>query len=196
VLAIVCGYNAAQPHDWSARISGIPGKLVRRLTWLGTRRSIAWYRDYFANPRDTAYLLGVLGQALMTGSPATVDLALCGAPGLPAEQVPDWVGSVSALEADSPMPGLAVYDTVVIAYPDPLGFGWGGLERRLRDAGASNIIVINGRRQVFTLTPETRSSLVRRRLFANCRLVELFFALAVVPVAACLALKDRLHGHD
>src|SRR5262249_21780205 len=90
------------------------------------------------------------------------------------------------------VPDPSKCDTVVLVYPDALGLTFGRLERRLIAEGATNIVIVTGRRRLFPLSSRALRSFRWRRLLASTRIGELMAAIAILPVAAALAGYDWL----
>lgn len=81
---------------------------------------------------------------------------------------------------------------VVLLYPDAIGIGFGGIERRLlRLATRRAITVLNGRRRVFPLDRSARRRLLLRRFLERSMLLECVFGalfLVATPFLVCLDL--------
>src|SRR5262249_39753134 len=90
------------------------------------------------------------------------------------------------------VPPVGDIDTTILSYPDALGLTFGRLESRLLAAGARNVVVLTGRRRLFSLSPQAIRSLRWRRLLASTRIVELMAAIIILPFAAVLAGYDWL----
>ncbi len=198
-LVILCAYRGGvgQRKPW-----GCPGKGNRlgRLFAAGIdlvtlhrlRNFVAQMRDHYANPRSFAVQVGIAQAALATGQPKSVR-CLVDAPlvagtlePLPFDANPEMVVLAEGL------PPLAEVDTVLLVYPDPLGLGFEALERRIIAAGVRHAAVANGRRRLFPLTEHSRRALRWRRFLAETRLVEMAAGIVVVPLAALLAIFDRV----
>jgi hypothetical protein len=127
-------------------------------------RKAVWFK---ANPRSAGYMRALLDE-LHPGA-RFVDVA--------AES--RWAEF---------LPGA---DAVVLLYPDAIGIGFGGLERRLRRLVPQGAIrVVNGRRRGFALDPATRRRLLVRRALERSMLIE------CVVGAVMLAATPVLWGVD
>lgn len=184
------------------RVSAHAGMLTRLTLWLLDAASLGrlrdyrgMYRDHYANPRNSEYMLGAIlavEKALALRSP-------------PAVIVPDGVatgsaGNISVTIVDiAEMDAVAwrrqiasgPFDAVVIVWPDAIGLGNERMQRRLLEAGAP-VYVLNGRRRLFRLDPAMRWKIALRRYFAHTRVMELAFAAVVWPLAGLCALVDIL----
>lgn len=171
------------------------GQLLNRLSLLELRRFIATYRDHFANPRDGAYQLNLVRALAADYGFDDIDLIVDTplAQRLDDAQLSIVPGTRVATIADGSELSFGSYRTIVLVYPDPLGLGWDRLERRALASGA-RVIVVTGRRRLFTLDRSVRSILRWRRFLATTRIVELALAALIVPVAAICAVQDRIQG--
>ncbi len=155
----------------------------------------AFIRDrviFFANPLPPARLAAQAADFVKGGDPSWVDVVCCG---IATDVVPEGLPSLRAVHyCEGPVLSVdpAAYDTVLLAYSDPLGLGWGRLEKQLLRSCRRAPLLLNGRGRVAHLTAETRRMLRLRRLLARTRAAELAMAAVVIPVAAFLALKDKL----
>ena len=155
-----------------------------------------WLLHYRANPRNVGYMMDRADEFLRQRAPgANIDV-LAG-PDL-RDQVRDqdrpWVGRIWT-EADADSLKEARYDTIVLAYPDAIGLGWGPTERLLLSLKAAHYVVINGRRRVFFWDRATRRELRLRRFMAKAWVFEMmlvpFVLAATVGFAVCDALTGR-----
>ena len=185
VLVLLCAYrggSAARP----AR--GLGARILPRL-----RRHNAIHSDHYANPRHADYQLAA-AEAALVGAAITacdwrIDQAL--ASELPAVARAHTIIRITAAEVRRGGP----WDTIVLVYPDALGLSWAPLEQAAR-AMCGSVVVVNGRRRAFMLTPASVRALAWRRLLATTRALELLATLALLPLAAALATFDALCGRD
>jgi hypothetical protein len=197
---VVCSYRGG------AESRETFGQIGRRIPYFGPyigafvewcslgpiRRHVESFRDHYANPRTPETQLAMV-KALLDRSKATevqmvFDRGL--APGT-------WQESGSSAKPEIVdlvrwLPDISTIDTLILAYPDALGLTFGRLERRLVAAGATNIVILTGRRRLFPLSPRATRSLWWRRLLATTRIGELMAAIAILPIAAALAGYDWL----
>ena len=85
---------------------------------------------------------------------------------------------------------------VVLLWRDGNGLGWGRLERRVMSAAKPGTLVrvLNGRRRLFQLTPEVRSSYLRRRALEKSFVPDMVLVAAFVLGTPALVLLDLLRG--
>jgi hypothetical protein len=91
---------------------------------------------------------------------------------------------------------IASAEALVLLWPDPNGFGWLSIERRvfrLKRAEAT-VHVLNGRGRWFALTPPMRRRFQLRRAAQRVWLVEGAFILTGVILAIPLTLYDLVRG--
>ncbi|MGH6678955.1 MAG: hypothetical protein ACREDL_08505 [Bradyrhizobium sp.] len=153
---------------------------------------MARFRDHYANPRtpesQLAMVKALLDVSKVTEAQMIFDRRLASGKWREAEKPAES----QIVDLTRWLPDVRSVDTVVLAYPDPLGLTFGRLERRLVAAGAANVVILTGRRRLFPLSPRAIHSFRWRRLLASTRIVELLAAIAILPVAAALAGYDRL----
>ncbi len=196
VLVVVCAYHGGANGGRAWRCPIIPAlpkvaTLGNILTLYPLRAHVAQMRDHFANPRDLPLQLEIARDALAQGDPKSVQVLLDTRHAATAP-APFPFGSNPPALVDLREPIAAQnVDTVLIVYPDALGLGFGSLESPLRRQ-CGNIVVVNGRRRMFPLTAQSRRALLWRRALAATRLPELLAAALILPLAAALALYDRL----
>jgi hypothetical protein len=199
-LVLLCSYRggARRSEPWVAPYAGRLGKIANALSLLDLRRFIAVYRDHYANPRDARYQLGLVRTLLADAKFESVELVV-DAPLADRNEAVEWneVAGPARIErlSDGQALPFASYQTVILVYPDPLGLDWDRLERKALASGA-RVIVVNGRRRLFTLDRGVRRAVQWRRFLAKTRIVELAAAFLVAPVAAGLALQDSLRGRS
>ena len=196
-LIIICSYRGgAKQRAWFGRgLSSV--RYVKSVLSLATlaslRRHVAAFRDHYANPRLLDAQLRMV-RALLDQSRAEHITAIFDARLSLDESRRLLIGAQETQTADlaSGVPITRDFDTIVLVYPDALGLTFGALERRLLAAGASNVVVLTGRRRLFPLSSRARRSFRWRRWLASTRIVELMAAMAVIPAAALLAGFDRV----
>lgn len=192
-MLVLCSYRggAGRKQPWMSG-DGVIRRIIGSLTLLPLRQFIAMYRDHFANPRNFSYQLAlaqaVLENARFTGAEILVDAAL----NVGRDDI-ELIG-VEKVAIETIVPAFFTqgnFDTIVLIYPDALGLSWSRIEARAMVA-ARTVVLVNGRRRLFTLDQSVRKSLLWRRFLANTRFVEILMGIGVIPVAAILALIDRL----
>jgi len=198
-LVVLCSYRGGTSgrEPWRASSylpRGLP-RLLNLLTLLPLRAHIAAMRDHYANPRSPATQVELAKAALAAGRPETVRLIVDEPLASQIESPPFDVEAQETMILARATPSISGVDTVVLVYPDALGLTFGRLERQLKSWGADNVVVVTGRRRFFSLTEAARRTLRWRRMLASTRFVELAGAVAIIPVAAVLAIYDRLRGH-
>jgi hypothetical protein len=198
-LLILCSYRGGvskcEPWRASAKLPRGVARILNLTTLLPLRAHIATLRDHYANPRSSAAQIELAKAALATGRPDAVRLIV-------DEPLASQIASPPSIDVETQdttilartVPPLEGVNTVVLVYPDALGLTFGRLERQLKSSGADNIVVVTGRRRLFPLTEAARRALRWRRMLASTRLVELAAVVAVIPIAAVLAVYDRLRG--
>lgn len=200
-LFVMCAYGLAPSTRQGNR--GPAAGLAARYLFPRLRAYIATYRDFYANPRSLEYMLARAAEARSEMGLSVVTLLIDDAWDDDGKAYA-FSNNVESLANSRELVNLArgaAFDRqrwatggpLVLFYPDALGLGRQGFERRLRAArGGAPVQVVNGRRRRFTLDGPTRFALAWRRLLATTRVCELLFAIAVVPVAAGLAAVDAL----
>lgn len=129
------------------------------------RRGLA----YRSNPRSPEYMRALLAERL-----PDAELVRSGEPG--------WEERVRGA------------DRVVLLYPDSIGVGFGGFERRLAELGAAPETALNGRRRDVALDPSTHRALRLRRFLERTMVVELAGLAAIAIATPFLLLADGLRG--
>jgi hypothetical protein len=128
-------------------------------------RKAMWFK---ANPRPAAYMRALLAEHWPQAR--LVDV----------RSEPHWAGALTGAER------------VVLLYPDAIGIGFGGIERRLLRLEPHGVItVLNGRRRVFELDRRVRRRLLLRRFLERSMLIECILGvgmLAATPFLVCLDL--------
>ncbi|QWG25095.1 hypothetical protein KMZ93_09560 [Bradyrhizobium sediminis] len=177
VLAIIPGYAAETSRigEGSAWLSAV-GWFWRVLTTGNFKSFVRQYRDYYANPRTSAYMAEALGELIRKALPDAQVVLLCAA----RDDFPSsWASRRLPLEAaradfsdlaKSLAPELA-FDAAILAHHDPLGLGLYPLERALL-AQFKDVFVVNGRRRVYRLDQAALDAHKLRRFLAQTRLAE------------------------
>lgn len=187
VLLVACTYRGGDRDR-----SGGSGVWAQ---WNGHR---ILHRNFYANPRSPAYLAALIGELADRLAPARCELVLDARwrdrfhfTDLPLAQP---VGAVDLAEPRwARMGDGSPPDAIILCYRDALGLGCSAIERgALRQSPA--VFVLNGRRRLFRLDGAMRRRLAARRWLANSRAVELVLAAVVIPLAAMLALLDRVRN--
>lgn len=181
-----------------------PPTLLDRLGGAGARGHRIVHRDHYANPRSLQYQVAMLAAAQARLTPdMPADLVIDRALGEEAAaQLAGGFGRVEVADLADPRSwrnGIAAdtrgYRHVVLIYPDALGLGCENAEHRLlRDR--DRLLIINGRRRVFAVTPSFSYQMDLRRWLAEFRAVERLLAIAVRPVARVLAAWDWMHARS
>ncbi len=193
-LFVFCGY-----HGDDARRRAGPRQLFRRIDASATAANARRVRDYYANPRDAAYMLEVARNfrrlnGLDGPADAVVDPLLAAAPidAMRAEFAAVTMLDDGAVDASSPCWGqirAQRHDAVVLLYPDAIGLGCSPIERNLLGMGTP-LFVANGRRRAFALDGRARRALALRRFLSNTRVGEVGMAAVFLAAAAVFALVD------
>jgi hypothetical protein len=159
------------------------------------REHVRFYRDFYANPRSSAYMVERLNElfekskgqirTLVVGSRIKLDM-----------HAAKWAHKIRQVDESvirSPNDLLhGDYDAVLLVTQDPLGLGLGAFERALDAAYRGKIFVMNGRRQVYRLDGRMQRVLGRRRVLAETRIVESILSRVVPIIGFFLATRDRL----
>lgn len=135
------------------------------------RRLFSHYRSVLL-PRDEAYMRTLFAERFPAGRFIDIDAD------------PDWRRS------------LAGATSVVLLYPDPIGFGFRAVERAAREAMAAHgtLRALTGRRREFQLSRSMRFHLGLRRLLTRCLVVEAVLGGALLVATPFLVAVDRLSG--
>jgi len=136
------------------------------------RGKYRWHLMQSSGVRDEVYMRRAFADAYPSGLFVVVDRA------------GDWVGA------------LAGASTAVLLYPDPIGYGFGRIEARLRTAVPPGCVLraLNGRRRDFELDSTSRRALTLRRMCKGLLLGELAFSTAFVLLTPFLVGLDLLRG--
>ena len=158
------------PYPYLSRWNHVPGigNLVRRLT------DDSMFRRH---PRDAAYMRDLVQHAHGEEYAARVR---------PITGQDDIdVGLLRSLRA------------IVLLWRDGNGTGWTQIERRvLRSISSSaRVLVLNGRRRQFELTPSTRRAYLLRRVLGKSFIVEAAFFVGFAVTSPFLLLWDQARGH-
>lgn len=176
-----------------------PQGLLERFESPAARGHRIVHRDHYANPRPLPYLMAMIAEATAVLSAGSVpDLVIdTRYQGVPPEEITRDFGRVSSADLANAepwqaelLPQVPGYAHVVLVYPDALGLGCGAGEALVLDAHAS-VFVLNGRRRLFRLDSSLAIRMRVSRFLARTRIVERALAVAIVPVAALLARRDR-----
>jgi hypothetical protein len=156
-------------------VAYFPAELPPGLTGGPFRKPVELLRRasrYKRNPRDASYMRQLLEETYGRG-----------------------VGVVEAPSIDRAT--LYQANHVVLLWPDGNGFGWAGVERRVRDAidPSCKVFVLNGRRRHFELTAATHASYLARRLLERFWVGEIAFTLVFVVLSPFFVASDFLRGH-
>ncbi len=184
VLAVMPGYAA---DEGSRRVGeghllfrGL-GLIWRVLTTESYRGFVRGYRDFYANPRSSAYMAARLSELMASAFPdASLGIIAIDPPSLPAplrEHPSVELTSVATIEdLDAAIAADAEAkpsDLTLLLHYDALGLGLGAIEKRLLKLVPHATFVMNGRRRVYRLDRTMRKRLAPRRWLAETRLVEL-----------------------
>ncbi|MBR1142375.1 hypothetical protein [Bradyrhizobium sp. AUGA SZCCT0431] len=184
VLVIIPGYAAATSRigEGSALLSAV-GSLWRILTTGNYKSFVQQYRDYYANPRSSAYMAEAVGELIGKALPDAQVVLACPAQDdcpsswaarrLPLAPAPaDYSDLVKSL-------GTGVtFDAAILAHHDALGLGLYPLERALL-AQFKDVFVINGRRRVYRLDQPAQQAHKLRRFLAQTRSAELLMSYRI-----------------
>jgi hypothetical protein len=160
------------------------------------RQFIANNRDYAANRRSFSYQLGLTKEILSSGGFAEVALMIDKEfSGASITHEFEQIGHVAIRDiAGITANDFIGFDSVILVYPDALGLGWSGVERKLLTGLKAPLFFANGRRRLMRLDSSTRRRLVWHRFLANSRLAELLLGVIVIPFAILCATVDALRG--
>ena len=191
VLAIIPGYAAeiSVIGEGSALLS-VAGWLWRVVTTGNFKSFVRQYRDYYANPRTSAYMAEALGELIHKTLPDAQVVLLCAA----QDDFPSsWASRRLSPEAapagfsdlvDSLAPTV-VFDAAILAHHDPLGLGLYPLERTLL-AQFKDVFIVNGRRRVYRLDQAALDAHKLRRFLAQTRLAEVMMSYRIDLLAVFL----------
>jgi hypothetical protein len=129
--------------------------------------------EYRRNPRSPEYMRAVVAEVF------------------PIAQVVELAGDIPPREA------LARASSIVLLWPDAIGYGWSRVERavfRSKRRGA-RVLAVTGRRRTLELTPSTLLSLRARRMAERLWLGEAALAVALLASAPFLVVWDFARGH-
>ncbi len=84
---------------------------------------------------------------------------------------------------------------VIVLYSDPIGLGYGALEKRILKQ-IKNIQVVNGRKRCFNLTSSTRYKMLLLRFLEITFLPELICLPWVLALGVVLSIKDSFMGKN
>lgn len=86
--------------------------------------------------------------------------------------------------------------TIVLLYPDPIGFGFADVERqvRARKSPLAALRALTGRRRSFLLSPSKRFQLAVRRLLTRFLVAEAVLGTIVLVATPVLLAVDFLRG--
>lgn len=181
ILVIIPGYAAETSRigEGSALLTAV-GWLWRVLTTGSFKSFVRQYRDYYANPRSSAYMAEAIGELIRKAIPDARVVLLCPAQDdcpaswaarrLPFEPAPaDYGDLVKSLGPE------VAFDAAILAHHDPLGLGLYPLERALL-AQFKDVFVVNGRRRVYRLDQPALDAHKLRRFLAQTRFAELLMS--------------------
>ncbi|MDO8680075.1 MAG: hypothetical protein Q7R30_16245 [Acidobacteriota bacterium] len=178
--------------------------LLERFESASARGHRIVHRDHYANPRTLPYMISMIIEAADILSPhEQPDLVLDGRhqAGVPEEVIKSFGLVTVAPLVESAGSGheswtpSGRYQHVVLVYPDALGLGCEAAESRALGQRGS-VLVINGRRRMFTVRGSSRARLRLSRFLAHTRVVERAMGRAVRPLGAVLAAWDRAAGRS
>jgi hypothetical protein len=86
---------------------------------------------------------------------------------------------------------------IVLLWRDGNGTGWSPIERRVfrNVSGSARVLVLNGRRRQFELTPRARRAYLVRRALGKSFVVEAAFLVGFLVTSPFLLLWDQARGH-
>lgn len=87
-------------------------------------------------------------------------------------------------------------DSIVLLYPDPIGYGFNKIEKQILQLKDSRCALraLTGRRREILLNPRTRNALSFRRLIRQLMIVEILLSTLFVLVTPFLVVFDQLRG--
>jgi len=214
VLVVMPGYMAS-PTSGDVGSGSLPlmvaGAVWRGLTRENHRAWVRFYRDFYANPRDPAYMGARLStlfaehcpgaSVVLVGPGGAIDAV--GEAGWLQAAIPlatngkDPADCVAALgDAIGQLSAVDPFDAVLIVHPDAIGLGQEAVENVLAGRWADRLFALSGRRRLRRLDGRQRRRFRRRRFFAETRIVESWIARGLWVMASVLAVRDRLAGVD
>lgn len=153
---------------WGEEFS-IPARRLRNPLYM-----LRWALWFKANPRPGGYMRQLF-----------------------AERHPDGeFVDVGAVDAATLAARIGEAAEIVLLYPDSIGIGFGGLEKRVRQGRnpIAGIRVLNGRRREFVLSCTVRRNLRTRRILELTMLPELAAGAAMLLATPFLLTIDLLKG--
>ncbi|EFO33985.1 hypothetical protein TRICHSKD4_0589 [Roseibium sp. TrichSKD4] len=152
-------------------------------------------RDHFANPRSADYQLAIADAIVARGGFSDVTIIADNhiSNGKIASRTPAGRKVLQCCLNSEHVEGQANFETIVLIYPDALGLTWTKLERSASKK-TDNLVIANGRRQVFTWNRQMARSLAVRRFLSNTRVVELVWGIMILPISAILSAFDFARG--
>ena len=192
---VVCSYRGGGlKTPWRSSLPGFRG-IINAITLFSLREFVATYRDHYANPRSFDYQIALVRSVLDRAAFSEVDVLIDSQLGIAPDAVLlERVGRIIVESARS----LSIKyfygaNCVILVYPDALGLSWTRLETRAM-LGSETVVVVNGRRRLFTLDAVVRRSLIWRRFLANTRIFQIALGVGAIPLSAVIAMTDRLRG--
>ncbi len=200
-LLVVCpGYAAPVDQAPFTDAGWLGNVLARGLAVVRSpamRRHVRFYRDFYANPREPAYMGEVLNRLFNNSDGQRKTLLSVPRVNIDPGMV-RWASEIRHVDEEfvrnprdlSDLP--REHDAALLVHADALGLGLGAFERALAAAFPDKVFVLNGRRRLYHLDAPMRRRLARRRVLAETRVVEAVLA-RLVPIAGwLLAVRDRL----
>lgn len=176
----------------------LAGHLWRLLTSERYRAHVRLYRDFYANPRPRDYMIDRAGELISARSIGQATL-WCGLED--AEPRPSWAAAVQPVDFGDPEALGALLksapsrpDAILLLHSDAIGLGQEPVEAAILRAFDGPVVVLNGRRRIYTLNPSRRAQLRRRRFLADTRLVEAGWGLFLWVTGAASAVLDRVQS--
>ena len=161
---------------------------------------------YRANPRSLEYMLKTAAEILPYMSPdVTFDLIVCSDEPIPPES--QKLAQViwhhqDASQALTRCLQDKSYQGVVLLFTDPIGRGWGALEKKICQSAEMPIYVLNGRKRLMIWDRQAQQQLNLHRTLAWLFLGEASMLLLLGIVALPLGIYDQVrrllggHNHD
>ncbi len=197
LLVVMPGYaapRAGEPFGDGKLFGNAVAAVLTTFRSRRMREHVHFYRDFYANPRSSSYMLERLQELI--GERCGQTMLLVG-PGSQQVHAP-WATEIRRLPA---LPQQALteierlqvsHDAVLLVHADALGLGLAAIERTLSKGGPGRVFVLNGRRRFYRLDRAMQRVLARHRLLAHTRLVESALGLLVTIAGTLLAAMDRL----
>lgn len=207
-LMVICSYLERE-RDGLPPLGGLHSheekpvwKFLRPFAgWVSSARHI---KNFYANPRDGAYLQAMIERFLKTNG-ITTALDVVVDTGLEHKAALDAVDHRKLYESDLSSPiydrdevfqklRRGEYGSVFLVFSDAIGLGCESVIKLAADHVPDHVWGVNGRQRAFRLDASNRRALAVRRFLARYRIVDFLLAIGMVILAAGCALADKIQG--